>query len=300
MDLRDYVAVIGSGPSRPYVPPVPKLKELLCAACGIEAKANEEFWDLAERAHAKNPENYYCVIEASYSQLSHGLSKAYNYILCLPFRGFVTFNYDDQIPELCKLLGKTGPLSIYPPARTQILKSEQASPTYAVPSDFLGSTRPVIALHGCYSDSNPKWHREIILKLSDYNEHYTDPHPYPLFDWWRELLRTSSCLFVGTSLREPGLKRVTQYLLNTDPDGLAAKKHIHLVSEEPNLDGIYARPMKSLGVIEQLQFDPIDDNFSGLTKILKDLHNASAGPQSIALPGPRPITLGEDLKFVEP
>jgi hypothetical protein len=58
--------------------------------------------------------------------------------------------------------------------------------------------------------------------------------------------------------------------------------------------------MRSLGVIEQLQFDPIDDEFSGLTMILKDLHDALSGPQSIAPPGPRPITLGEDFKFLEP
>lgn len=300
LDLKDYVAVIGSGPSGPYVTPLPALKKQLCEACGIEAEANEEFWDLAERAHDNDTVNYFRVIETNYSHLSHGLSKAYNYILSLPFRGFVTFNYDDQIPDLCRLLGKTGPFSIYPPVTNPAGEIDNAAPTYAVPTDFLGTSRPVVALHGCYSESNPNWHHEIILRSSDYNKHYTNPHPYPLFDWWRELLRISPCLFMGTSLREPGLKRVTQHLQNTDPGGLAAKKHLHLVNEEPDQKGNYASPMKSLGVIERLQFDRIDDDFSGLTKILKDLHHASVVQQSIAPPGPLPITAGENFRFLEP
>ena len=303
LDLRNYVVVIGSGPSRPYVAPVAKLQELLGEKCGVTLEENEEFWDLAERAHKSDSDAYYAVIEETYSKVTHGLSKAYQYLLSLPFQGFVTFNYDDQIPELCKLLRRTGPFSIYPPSPEPEEISGAISVTqrtYAAPTDFTGSLRPVIAIHGCYSDQNPTWAKQVILKRGDYNAHYTTPHPYPLFDWWRDLLQLSPCLFVGTSLREPGLMRVTQHLQVTDPDRLALMGHLHLVGEYSDSRSEYPLPKKSLGAVEQLLFDPIDGEFVGLTNILKALDRTYNGPLDVGFPGPAPVVAAESFKFSLP
>ncbi len=303
LDLRKYVVVVGSGPSRPYVAPVEKLQELLSDRCSVTLEENEELWDFAERAYRNNCDAYYSVIEETYSKITHGLSKAYQYLLNLPFQGFVTFNYDDQIPELCRILRKTGPFSIYPPAPEHAFNDSnisEAQPTYPTPSDFTGTLRPVVAIHGCYSEHNSSWARQVILKRSDYNEHYTAPHPYPLFDWWRELLQVSSCLFVGTSLKEPGLMRVIQHLQNSDPNRLASMHHLHLVGDHPNSRGEYASPMKSLGTIEQLLFDPIDREFVGLTNILKEIDRKYNGPLNIGFPGPAPVAASESFKFSLP
>jgi hypothetical protein len=298
LDLRNYVVLIGSGPSRPYVAPVEKLQELLGQKCGVTLEGSEEFWDLAERAHTKDRDAYHSVIEETYSKVTHGLSKAYQYLLSLPFQGFVTFNYDNQIPELCKLLRRTGPFSIYPPEPEDVNGAISGGQrTYAAPTDFTGSLRPVIAIHGCYSDQNPSWAQQVILKRSDYNEHYTSPYPYPLFDWWRDLLQLSPCLFIGTSLKEPGLMRVTQHLQVTDPARLASMGHLHLVGEHPNSAGEYPLPTKSLGVVEQLLFDPIDKDFVGLTNILKELDRTYNGILDVGFPGPVPVAAAEPFKF---
>jgi hypothetical protein len=277
------IAVVGSGPSSPYIAPIKTLQQQLCDNCGISTIPNEEFWALAERAHSSSPDDYFRVIRTTYGDTPHWQARTYDHIARLPVQGWVTFNYDDQLPTAC--LAAPGPridFSVYPAIGRQ---------PYASPQEFLGTKKRLIALHGYCNEKNPEWEKQIILRTTDYNAHYID-FPAPLFFWWREMLLTAPCIFLGTSLKEPGLHRAIEYLLLDHRDRLEKMNHIHLINNQRDPKTLnYSAPGRSLFVINQVHYDPIDANFSGLIRILSEFSG---------LPFHRPIPGGTGPEPIKP
>lgn len=292
VNLRERVAVVGSGPSIPYICPSKELQDRLCVACEVTKQESEEFWDLAQRAYDRKPTEYYRIIHDCYSNTPHWQAKTYTHIASLPVLGFATLNYDDQLPSACRDIMKDAFMhgfTVYPPRPDQ---------TYASPIDFRGPYKQIIALHGYSDPEHPDWEKNLIFKRSDYNQHYTEPPPYPLFDWWRTMLLVNPCIFMGTSLREPGLLRVFQHLQSKNPEKLAEMGHMHLVDCTPNSEtGIYPESQRPFGVIKQIQYDPIDRRHTGLIKILGEFSGLPTGPPSPRAPGPALIGATDTLEF---
>ena len=291
-NLSSCVAVIGSGPSSPFIARIETLEDSLCARCGVTKAADQEFWVFCEHAHASNKDEYFNVLRETYGNTPRWTAHAYRHLTSMPFRAFATFNYDDQLPYEFRYQHRrnsnTEHFSVYPPRPGQ---------RYFVPQEFLSSTPRLIALHGYSDPDNPGWERQVILKSSDYNRHYIDP-PAPLFGWWCEILLAMPCIFIGTSLREPGLYRVMEHLRTQDYSRIVNRGHIHLLDKKPDpVSGDYDVPGKSFGVIEQVYYDPLDQHYLGLLKVLEPFSNLAADRPSPRAPAPKPITATDTFDF---
>ena len=289
-NLAERVAIIGSGPSSPYIAPISKLQELLTQRCGVAKSEDEYFWNFAERAHDANTLEYFAVIRETYEQTPYWSADVYLHLTAMPFKAFATFNYDDQLP---KAFRNRYPqtyaqyFSVYPPL---------GNSTYFAPLQLLNSPPRLIALHGYCDPQHAQWETQAILRTSDYNQHY-GMAPALLFDWWRNMLLGAPCLFVGTSLHEPGLQRVVEYLLSDCREQLENQKHLHLMSAPAEKYDANADSPKSLDVIEQVYYDRLDSRYSGLLRVLSVFSNLPIDRPSPRVPALKPITPTDTFQF---
>src|SRR4030095_14366118 len=145
-----------------------------------------EFWTLGEEAFHRNPVEYYRVLHEAYDDTPHWTAKAYRHLVNMPFRGFAPFNYDEQLPSEFRVRNPDpGCFSVYPPRNGQ---------RYAMPQEFLSLPQRLICPHGYCDPANHGWEKQLILKESDYNQHYVD-FPSPLYYWWVEMLLSIPCIF---------------------------------------------------------------------------------------------------------
>jgi hypothetical protein len=145
----------------------------------------------------------------------------------------------------------------------------------------------------------------LILRVSDYNTHYGDGklsdgrHTTPyLYSWWKTLLTTQPCVFIGTSLHEPGLGLVVEDLIKDGNPYLKEQDHIHLKhTERSNKLPFYEKPGTSLSAIRQVLFDKVDPKFSGLTDVLSAFSNKLTGRPVPTMPKRTPITMDSKFEF---
>lgn len=294
LDLTKYVVVVGSGPSSPYISSNDELQKLLCKRCGIQKNGTEMFWALAQRAFEANQDEYYLAIKESFGSPPYWQAQTYDHIATIGFRGYITFNYDKQLPEACRrAMGDAfaSGFTVHPPR--QGLRSADAS-------DFMGIYRQVYCIHGYCDSRNPKWHEEIILKTSDYDLHYTYQASNQLFRFWKNLLVQTSCIFIGTSLEEPGLYKVFEDLRRQNPEALRQNQHLHLLPYEIDPDKKYPPARRSLGAIEHLRYDKLDNRYSGLIQILGEFSGLPTEGPSPMVPAPTPISATNDFNFYNP
>jgi hypothetical protein len=261
--LSDYVVVVGAGPSSPYIAPVSDLIRSLASACCVIQEDGEELWDFCEKACGANPIEYFRVIRKSFGEAPYWDSRIYKYLISAPFRNFLTLNYDCQLPEAFAERfdqDHDDRFRVYPP---------RPGDSYFSPIEFVSGGHQLMALHGFANPKDPAWEKRVILRLEDYNQHYTGTNPR-LFEWWQTVLATTPCIFVGTSLREPGLARVFKHSSGTLLDAIGSKGHIHLLPCPPEGDPpVYREPSESFPGVRQLFFDPLDKRYSGLVQILE-------------------------------
>jgi hypothetical protein len=283
-NFRNRFVIIGSGPSSPIVAPLKKLLEKFEEKCGKKQKRDEKFWNFCERAFRSNRLAYYDVIRDSFESTPHFESVIYQNLLAIKFKSYITLNYDKLLPYTFKIYQGTNyaeHFTVYPVRKR---KSNELPLTTLRPADLLNK-RCLVAIHGyCDDQKNPNWPREVILKRSDYNKHYfsQSTNQY-LYGWWKELLTLCPCVFIGTSLEEPGLFKVVDDLRKANHTEFLKHDHIHLkdVGQSKNQPH-YPTPEKTLDVFRQILFDPLNDKFTGLLNILSmfsglDPENASPG-----------------------
>jgi hypothetical protein len=292
--FRNRIVVIGSGPSSPYIAPVTAFSSELETHCGIVKGVDDYFWDFCERACSANPTAYYDVVSRCYGTgVPHWDARAYAHLLGIGFKSYVTLNYDDQLPRAFRDAHPDdfGDLfSVYPPR-----DGLQA----AQPCDLCGHKRRLVAVHGYSDRANPDWARQIILKTSDYDLHYTSPGKNRfLYNWWKNLLTAHPCAFVGTSLREPGLSRVVEDLIKDGNTAFEQLDHIHLIDFPRLVDPPYYGPAgRTLRAFKQIPFDKLDSRFSGLLDILSHFSNIPIDSPSPGMAAPKPITVGDKYDF---
>ena len=122
--------------------------------------------------------------------------------------------------------------------------------------------------------------KEVILKSSDYDKHYLHS-PGTLRLWWSTLLLSTPCIFIGTTLQEPGLLAVIKSMLPDQRDRLIAVNHLHLVATKDTSSMHSARfSSTTLGIIEQVLYHPVDDDYAGLLQVLSPFSGISLEPPS--------------------
>jgi hypothetical protein len=286
------IAVIGSGPSTAFIAPLASLVKDLETHCGVAKQADEYFWNYCSRACAANEPAYYGVIAKSYGSPSHLESRAYQHLIAINFPSYVTFNYDDQLPNAFRQ--KHGAnfqqlFSVYPPRNGQ---------TTAALADLLGHKQRLVAVHGYCDPQNVDWAHQIILKTEDYDRHYASAETGSfLFNWWKNLLTVRPCVFMGTSLQEPGLSHVVAYLDRDKNPQVRELDHIHLKDCRPSDQGQYPPPEQSLGVFRQILFDRVDDRFMGLLRVLSHFSHIATENPSPGMPVPNSITQLDKFPF---
>jgi hypothetical protein len=297
--FQDRIAIIGSGPSSPIIAPLKELISQLTISCAVPPQGPEEyFWNFCERAHDANQDAYFDVIKGCYDDAPHLDVLVYKQLLNINFKSYVTLNYDYLLPSAFKEYhGESYRelFSVYPP---RIVKPEEKKPKVALPGELLHKRR-LVAIHGFCDDKNPNWPREVILKRSDYNKHYFRPETNQyLCGWWTNLLTLHPCVFIGTSLEEPGLCKVVNDLMNDKNTFFLDHDHIHLKDVWQSTDApYYAQPQKSLNVFRQIRFDPINKRFKGLINVLSKFSNIDAGNPSPGTYAPDEISVTDKFPF---
>lgn len=115
------------------------------------------------------------------------------------------------------------------------------------------------------------------------------------------MLLAAPCLFIGTSLAEPGLFRVIEYLLSSYRDTLDGLRHIHLVHVEAKDYEPPDQPGRSLlGIIEQVCYDRVDSRYSGLLDVLSEFSGLPTGRPTPRVPALKPITPSDKFDFTSP
>ncbi|QYM77816.1 SIR2 family protein [Horticoccus luteus] len=287
------VAVIGSGPSTPYVPSMGALKDALAKACNVQGIADEYPWNFCERAFVANPEAYFSAIGTSFdAEAPLWDPRAYRHLVQIPFKSYVTFNYDRLLPRAFfeRYPDSSHLFTVYPSRHGDGLTTQ--------PCD-LEHRRRLVAVHGYADPANPNWSRQIILKRSDYNHYYADPKTgHHLFNWWKNLLTHLPCVFIGMSLHEPGLFRVVEQLRKDDHPKLTGLKHIHLVNVEWAEDDPDEQALGStFGVFQKIAYDQVDHRHSGLLQVLDAFSHLGIKDPSPSLPQIPPITATETFPF---
>lgn len=298
-DFRGRIAVIGSGPSCPFITSIDQLIDRLKRSCGIRRKPNEAHWSFFERACQRNPRKYFNAIKKSFDHTPLWDARAYLHLLAINFKSYVTFNYDDQLPTAFKRKHQdnfSDLFSVYPTREGE--KSFQ-------PGDLIGHKSRLAVIHGYRNEEDPLWHKRLVLRISDYNQHYGDGRQPDgkktcpeLYGWWHNLLTTQPCVFIGTSLREPGLYRVVEDLVKDGNESLMRQDHIHLrhverMSQEP----FYEKPIKLFGAIRQVPFDRMDKDFNGLLYVLSPFSHIPIQSPVPKMPMRTAITINSQFPF---
>ncbi len=274
-DLTARVVVVGSGLSSPLIAPVDTLKESLRKRCRIDKGPDEELlWILAQRAFKNDRGEYYKVIEETYGKPFPWKAEAYDILVKMPFLGFATLNYDSQFWTALNRFDPEAYFSIYP--------SYNGLP-HLNPQEFSRAHRRLIALHGYCDPDNPSWAQEVILKSDDYKQHYI--YPGALRQWWISLLLTTPCLFIGTSLQEPGLLHVIESISAEHWDRLFAQKHLQLTpAKDAPPDSDTTPPATTWRFIEQVPYRPEDKYHQGLLQVLSEVSGVPLRQPGLRMP----------------
>lgn len=262
------------------------------ARCGLAQLPNEYFWNYCDRVHAASPDEYFGAIRECYASEPHWDARAYSHLIAIKFRGYVTLNYDGQLPSAFRLQHPDdyGELfSVYPSRPGQMT---------AQPADF-GHKDRLVAVHGYCDPQNPRWAEEVILRGDDYNNHYFNSGTnHFLFNWWKNLLVSHPCIFIGTSLMEPGLCKVVEGLMNDKNDRFLQHDHIHLIDSERLPTAPHYKPAgKTFNIWRRICFDRIDPRYTGLLNVLSPFSGIPVENPSPNTPAPRLITFTTAFNF---
>lgn len=280
-NLSNYIAVIGSGPSSPYITPVAALILKISERCRIEIEDGEYLWVFCERAHAANEAAYFSVIRESYGETPYWDSLIYRFLVNCPFRSFVTLNYDRQLPSAFaeRYPGSCDSrFSVYPASKKT---------GYFNATKLISDQPHLIAIHG-YADANDEaWERKIILRLADYNKHYTGINP-PLLEWWQTLLAANPCIFIGTTLREPGIEQVFKESSAAMRETIVSRNHLHLLPcDRDDSPPHYPKSSYSYSAIKQIFYDKKDQRHTGLIDVISNFSSYKLvipSPKSTSVP----------------
>ncbi len=167
----------------------------LCSACGVqhltsEEKSTEYLIDKAEECKRANIEAFQKTLADLFGKNIVQTRSAFQFLMRLPFKGYVTTNFD---PLLCQAAALCGYNNIY-----------------SYPNLNFGALykveRPVFHVHGLARQGNEPKGDKLVLARSDFDEAYGDI----VRSFLDQMLSFHSILFMGCSLDDPYIKETFQ------------------------------------------------------------------------------------------
>lgn len=188
---------MGSGVSAPVCDTWRELIASLCANCGVtlnpdDLETEERLLELADIAWEADAELFCKFLFDRFGPTVTKDSRVYSWILRLPFRAYMTTNYDDGLCSFNGVGGKNCPVSIYPDIR---------------PTDI--SSRPIFYLHGKVNSIEFN-NESIILGAKSFDKGYNATSP--LLDVIKSLLLYENIIVLGARLREPPLNKLIKQI----------------------------------------------------------------------------------------
>jgi hypothetical protein len=275
-----FVAVVGAGPSSPMIPRGNDLIEEMRKACGLDDPTDIPFWDFYESAKEKNREEYCRLLKDKFNLTTYWRNDIYDNICNIPFKTIITTNYDHYLPKSFAMM--EGPdwkkrFCVYPPRKDSDSDLSQPGMVYAIDFDH---KKYLVAIHGYKDQKNEDWPLDsIILSKSDYMLHYfAGSKSQFLYGWWKQVLSSHNCLFIGTSLQEPGIGKALLDLGTSGAFERQPRQHLQLIDaslSETEINGVkqppsYPEPRVLYDAVQQVQFDP-KNSFEGLLDVLSNI-----------------------------
>ena len=197
------VAWVGSGLSRcAGYPDWPQTISALCEACGVERLAegdpDSDEWtslalDKSERCKTANHADYCATLGRLFGRTVVTSRRAYDLLVALPFKGFITTNFDPLLADAAARRGHSN-LWAYPGL---------------LPAPALGGdARPVFYIHGIATDANGRaCGTDLVLSRREFETAYSHSES-PLPSFLEQVLTLYPVIFFGCALSEPGLREV--------------------------------------------------------------------------------------------
>lgn len=239
-DLRDSIlegqciAFVGSGASAGVYDPWDQLINKLCIACGCPDRVSsddppERYLEAAENARRSNTQQYHAYLNGAFGQPVSTTHVLYGALMALPFRGYLTTNFD-------RLLATEG-------TRARPPLKPKAWPNL----DRLDlSHRATHYLHGIIEEGS-NGATNIVLSKSEFANAYADNGN--LMNFLLQTLDNDPICFIGCQLREPAMQRVFEICRRHQADRLALRR--------PDQTG-GAPPKRYIFLPEPLIVGPVD------------------------------------------
>jgi hypothetical protein len=194
-------AFIGSGLSIGVYPAWGELVLSLCNRCAVPVPDSadpskvETLMDLADKAWANDATTYHRVLAETFGRLPTTTRRAYDLLMQLPFRGYITTNFDPLLADLCRRHpDRCQDVRVYP----------------GLEADF-GASR-AFYLHGYVPPGAAPTDHRLVLGKSQFEHAYESS---TLRSFLEQLLTFHPVVFIGASLGEPALHKVFDYCHST-------------------------------------------------------------------------------------
>lgn len=192
---RDCIAWVGSGLSKlPVQTGYPDWRETvqeICRACGVspppvDANLPDKLIDKAEECKIADIQAYHSTLARIFGRPVAETRAAYQWLMAIPFRGYVTTNFDPLLLDAGQVHGLVDHCA-YPDLPTLKLG---------------GSSRAIFYLHGLARHNNTPRGENLILARSDFDIAYNGAIRPFIDSMFREL----PILFLGCRLEEPPIQ----------------------------------------------------------------------------------------------
>lgn len=189
----DCIAWLGSGLSLAAgYPGWDSAVKTLCNQCGVAPPSapglvEDELLDKAEECKSANENVYRATLGQLFGEQPTSSRVAYNYLMNLPFKAYVTTNYDPLLSTAGVNQGKHQIYS-YP----------------SLPVQKLGTESPIYYIHGLARIDDKPTGENLILARSDFDQAYNGI----VRSFLDQILTYNPVLFVGCSLAEPTMQPV--------------------------------------------------------------------------------------------
>lgn len=263
------VLVTGAGPSTPGCCTTKELADTMAEACDCPVPDDLNHLDeFFQGAHDADADRYYGVIRDKFSPPYAADPRIYGLLVGVGFRAYVNLNYE---PLLLKAMLASrgnidGQFTYYP--NLDMFR----------PYDL--HSQRIVAIHGFADINQPGWERRLVLKHADYLAAYTNRQNADgtggLLDWWCHVLSGYPCLFIGTSLNEPGIRSAINYLLE-DKNPFRGHQHVCLVPLDPESSKSDPPPELEplFETIQRVPYHPEDVRHRGLLRIWQQVTGIS-------------------------
>lgn len=298
------VAFVGAGSSA--TSGYPTMKQLILKLVEVAQSLDSGYSDEPEKDHLRLQRLRDVIVKAKWDNYWYGkilnvfeeelpLAEFHVDLVSLPFRGFVTTNYD-LILE--RAIAKRRIVSGSPLGQPTPLPVHNADAKFARALRFLdtGDAGQLLHLHGCVGSP-----RSIILTPTEYNDAYGfDPWvsrklppvgQFPLVSVLHALLMTRRLVFVGYGLEDPYIETVLEVVADIEWSW-GKETHIAILPIDPaapELARAQAKRLSDKVGVATLFYEAPNHNHSGRDGIVKRLMTAvrerCTGPQEVRTRG---------------